>query len=339
VRLRVIGSIAAGHAPGGALAQGEAARIFTGAALPPGADAVVIQEDTAAEGVNVQVRASVHAGRHVRAAGTDFNKGDTLLKAGRLLTARDIGIAAAMNVPWVRVVRRPRIAILATGDEVVMPGDAIGPTQIVSSNSLSLSAFVIACGASPVHLGIAPDDIDVLRTMAQGAAGADLLVTSGGASVGEHDLVQKALGQAGMTLDFWKIAMRPGKPVIFGHIGATPVLGLPGNPVSALVCSTLFLRPAIERMLGSAVSETPIATALLGRDLPENDSREDYLRAEISYDDAGRRVATPFPKQDSSMLSLMARADCLIVRPVRSPAIKAGSTVPIVVLAGGSLSI
>jgi molybdopterin molybdotransferase len=339
VRLRVVGSIAAGHAYDGAVKNGEAARIFTGAALPSGADAVVIQEDTTAEGDHVQVRASVHAGRHVRAAGTDFNKGDRLLKAGRMLTARDIGIAAAMNTPWLRVARRPRVAILATGDEVVMPGDAIGPTQIVSSNSLSLSAFVTACGGAPIHLGIAPDNLDMLRTMAQGAAGADLLVTSGGASVGEHDLVQKALGQAGMELDFWKIAMRPGKPVIFGRIGSTPVLGLPGNPVSALVCSTLFLRPAIEAMLGRTAAVAPMSTALLGLDLPENDSREDYLRAEISYDDAGRCVATPFPKQDSSMLSLMARADCLIVRPIGAPPIKAGNPVPIVALTGGCLSI
>jgi molybdopterin molybdotransferase len=339
VRLRVVGSIAAGHVYDGGVKTGEAARIFTGAALPAGADAVVIQEDTTADGDHVQVRESVRAGRHVRAAGTDFSKGDVLLNAGRLLTARDIGIAAAMNLPWLRVARRPRIAILATGDEVVMPGDAIGPAQIVSSNSLSLSAFVTACGASPVHLGIAPDDVDVLRTMANGAAGADLLVTSGGASVGEHDLVQKALGQAGMELDFWKIAMRPGKPVIFGRIGTTPVLGLPGNPVSALVCATLFLRAAIEAMLGRTAVEAPLPTAMLGSDLPENDSREDYLRAEISYDAAGRRVATPFPKQDSSMLSLMARADCLIVRPIRAPAMKTGDIVPIVALTGGCLSI
>ncbi|HEY7687995.1 MAG TPA: molybdopterin molybdotransferase MoeA, partial [Dongiaceae bacterium] len=301
--------------------------------------AVVIQEDTAADGDHVEIRSSSHAGRHVRAAGTDFSRGDVLLTKGRLLTARDIGIAAAMNSPWLRVTRRPRVAIIATGDEVVMPGDAIGPTQIVSSNSLSLSAFVAACGAEPVHLGIAADDLGTLRAMAQGAAGADLLVTSGGASVGEHDLVQQAFGEAGMKLDFWKIAMRPGKPVIFGRIGATPVLGLPGNPVSALVCSTLFLRPAIDAMLGRLTAEAPTPTAILGRDLPENDSREDYLRAQTSFDDKGRLVATPFPKQDSSMLSLMAKADCLIVRPIRAPAIAAGSMVPIVELTGGCISI
>jgi molybdopterin molybdotransferase len=339
VQLRVTGYAQAGHAIAGKLQAGEAARIFTGAALPPGADAVVIQEDTTASGDQVEVRESAHVGRHVRAAGTDFNKGDILLKKGRRLTARDIGIAAAMNAPWLRVTRRPRIAILATGDEVVMPGEPIGPTQIVSSNSLSLSAFVTACGGEPVHLGIAPDNLDVLQRMAAAAAGADLLVTSGGASVGEHDLVQKALGAAGMELDFWKIAMRPGKPVLFGRVGATPVLGLPGNPVSALVGSTLFLRPAIDKMLGLAASAAPGATAILGRDLPENDSREDYLRAEVSYDSTGRLVATAFPKQDSSMLSLMARADCLIVRPIRAPAIKAGAAVPVLLLTGGALSI
>lgn len=339
VRLRVVGYAPAGHAHAGTVQAGEAVRIFTGAALPPGADAVVIQEDATADGDHVQVRESVHSGRHVRTAGTDFKRGDVLLKKGRLLTARDIGIAAAMNAPWLRVTRRPRVAILATGDEVVMPGDAIGPNQIVSSNSVSLSAFVTACGGSPIHLGIAPDNIDVLRTMAQAAAGADLLVTSGGASVGEHDLVQRALGDIGMQLDFWKIAMRPGKPVIFGRIDKTPVLGLPGNPVSALVCSTLFLLPAIDAMLGRTGSPSPMPTAILGGDLPGNDSREDYLRAETSFDGAGRLVATPFPKQDSSMLSLMARADCLIVRPVHAPAIKAGSSVPIVALIGGCLSI
>jgi molybdopterin molybdotransferase len=339
VQLRVSGYAQAGHAIAGSLQAGRAARIFTGAALPPGADAVVIQEDTTVSGDLVEVRESVTVGRHVRAAGTDFSKGDILLRKGRRLTARDIGIAAAMNAPWLRVTRRPRIAVLATGDEVVMPGEPIGPTQIVSSNSLSLSAFVTACGAEPIHLGIAPDDLGVLQRMAAAAAGADLLVTSGGASVGEHDLVQKALGAAGMQLDFWKIAMRPGKPLLFGRLGATPVLGLPGNPVSAMVGSTLFLRPAIDRMLGLTVSAAPGATAILGRDLPENDSREDYLRSEASYDSAGRLVATPYPKQDSSMLSLMARADCLIIRPIRAPAIKAGATVPIVLLTGGALSI
>jgi molybdopterin molybdotransferase len=338
-RLRVVGYVAAGRAHGGSLKPGEAVRIFTGAPLPPGADAIVIQEDTTAEGDRVLVREGAPAGRHVRPAGLDFKQGDVLLKKARLLTARDIGIAAAMNHPWLKVVRRPRIAILATGDEVVMPGDPVGPNQIVGSNGLSLSAFAIACGAVPIQLGIAPDDADALRAMAEAAQGADLLVTTGGASVGEHDLVQKVLGEAGMTVDFWKIAMRPGKPLMFGRLDATPVLGLPGNPVSSLVCATLFVRPVIDAMLGRAPRDEPRATALLGRDLPENDNREDYLRSELSHDREGRLVATPFAKQDSSMLALMAQADCLVIRPIRAPAIAAGAIVEILPLTGGVLSI
>jgi molybdopterin molybdotransferase len=220
-----------------------------------------------------------------------------------------------------------------------MPGDPIGRHQIVSSNGLSLAAFVTACGGDPIHLGIAPDDRDALRRMAEAAVGADLLVTSGGASVGDHDLVQAVLGEAGMQVDFWKIAMRPGKPLMFGRIGATAVLGVPGNPVSSLVCATMFLRPAIDAMLAREIEVEPQPTALLGRDLPANDSREDYLRARLSYDAQGRRVATPFDRQDSSMLSLLSKADCLVVRPPRAPAISAGSVVDIVPLTGGCLSI
>ena len=339
VRLRVVGQAPAGGSYDGAVVAGEAVRIFTGGPLPAGTDTVVIQEDTSAEGDHVVVREGAQRGTYVRAAGLDFKAGDVLLRAGRLLTSRDIGIAAAMNVPWLAVARRPRIAVLATGDEVVMPGDAVGRHQIVSSNGLSLAAFVTACGGEPIHLGIAPDDRDALRRMAEAAVGADLLVTSGGASVGDHDLVQAVLGEAGMTVDFWKIAMRPGKPLMFGRIGATPVLGVPGNPVSTLVCATMFLRPAIDVMLGREAKAEPQPTALLGRDLPVNDSREDYLRARLSYDAQGRRVATPFDRQDSSMLSLMSAADCLVIRPPRAPAIAAGSTVEIVLLAGGCLSI
>jgi molybdopterin molybdotransferase len=338
-RLRVVGQAPAGGSHDGAVGAGEAVRIFTGGPLPAGTDTIVIQEDTTAEGDQVVVREGAPRGTYVRPAGLDFKAGDVLLRKGRLLTSRDVGIAAAMNVPWLSVTRRPRIAVLATGDEVVMPGDAIGRHQIVSSNGLSLAAFVAACGGEPIHLGIAPDDRDSLRRMAEAAVGADLLVTSGGASVGDHDLVQAVLGEAGMTVDFWRIAMRPGKPLMFGRIGATPVLGVPGNPVSTLVCATMFLRPAIDVMLGRALDEEPQPTALLGRDLPANDSREDYLRARLSYDAQGRRVATPFDRQDSSMLSLMAAADCLVIRPPRAPAIAAGTVVDIVPLSGGCLSI
>jgi molybdopterin molybdotransferase len=338
-RLRVVGQAPASGSYDGTVGAGEAVRIFTGGPLPRGTDTIVIQEDTTVEGEHVVVHEGAARGTYVRPAGLDFRAGDVLLSKGRLLTARDIGIAAAMNVPWLAVARRPRIAVLATGDEVVMPGDAIGPHQIVSSNGLSLAAFVTACGGAPIHLGIAPDDRDALRRMAEAAVGADLLVTSGGASVGDHDLVQAVLGEAGMKVDFWKIAMRPGKPLMFGRIGATPVLGVPGNPVSTLVCATIFLRPAIDVMLGHEATSEPQPTALLGRDLPANDSREDYLRARLSYDAQGRRVATPFDRQDSSMLSLMSAADCLVVRAPRAPAISAGSAVDIVLLSGGYLSI
>jgi len=338
-RLRIVGYAPAGAADPGRVGAGEAVRIFTGGPLPAGADAIVIQEDTAAEGDHVVVNEAAPAGHYVRPAGLDFAAGDIGLAAGRLLTARDIGLAAAMNVPWLRVRRRPRVAILATGDELAMPGEPVGPNRIVSSNGPALAAFVAACGGTPSLLGIAADDRAALQRMAAEAAGADLLITSGGASVGDHDLIQQALGERGLELDFWQIAMRPGKPLIFGRIGPTPLLGLPGNPVSSLVCATIFLRPALDVMLGRAEPERPPATARLGADLEANDSRQDYLRARLTYDDAGRAIATPFTRQDSSMLSHLAHADCLIVRPPRAAAAAIGATVEIVLLAGGALSI
>lgn len=339
-RLTVIGVSAAGAGFAGTLGAGEAVRIFTGAPIPEGADAVVIQENTRPEGDRVAVvDGTSWAGRFIRPAGLDFKTGDVGLPAGRRLTARDIGLAAAMNWPWLKVHRRPRIAILATGDEVVMPGDPLGPSQIVSSNSLSLGAFVTACGGEPVQLGIAPDEREALGRMAGGAIGMDLLLTTGGASVGDHDLVQEVLGQQGFELDFWKIAMRPGKPLIFGRIGATPVLGLPGNPVSGLVCSTVFLRPALAVMLGLDTPGDGPEQATLARDLPENDERQDYLRARLSREADGRLLARPFDRQDSSMMANMAHADCLVVRPPHAPAAKAGDSVEIIRLAGGVLGI
>jgi molybdopterin molybdotransferase len=331
--LRQIGSIPAGAVFNGTVGPGQCVRIFTGAPLPAGADAIVIQEDTAAAGETITIREGVTAGRYVRAAGLDFKQGEVGLTAGRVLNARDIGFAAAMNHPWLKVRRKPRIAILASGDEVVLPGDPVGPSQIVSSNGPALAAFVTACGGEPISLGIARDSTAALQQAAEGARGADLLVTTGGASVGDHDLVRSALGERGLVLDFWQIAMRPGKPLIFGRIGETPLLGMPGNPVSSLVCSLVFLKPALERMLGLASDDKPTAVRL-GRDLPANDRREDYLRATLTTDATGQPVATPFDKQDSSMLSLMARADCLVIRKPNAPPAKAGETVEIVTLRG-----
>src|SRR3954470_21256684 len=255
VILRIVAEIPAGAGFGGRLGAGEAARIFTGAPLPDGADAIVIQEDTERSGDRVEIREGAPSGRYVRPAGLDFAEGDVLLKAPRRLTPRDVGLAAAMNRPWLFVHRRPRVAILSTGDEIVMPGDPIGPHQIVSSNSLSLSAFVAACGGIPVSVGNAPDDPAALPQVAAATRGVDLLVTTGGASVGEHDLVRDVLGADGLELDFWQIAMRPGKPLMVGRYRGTPMVGLPGNPVSTLVCALLFLRPALDRLSGAASQE------------------------------------------------------------------------------------
>jgi molybdopterin molybdotransferase len=226
--------------------------------------------------------------------------------------------------------RRPRVAILPTGDEVALPGDPVGPNQIVSSNGTALAALVTAAGGVPVQLGIGRDDSASLQRLAASAVGADLLVTIGGASVGEHDLVQQALGQAGLDVDFWKIAMRPGKPLMFGRLGATPVLGLPGNPVSALICSLLFLVPALERLQGLPGLGPATEPAVAGADLPANDRRQDYLRARLDRDEAGQWRATPFRKQDSSMMSALAGADALILRPPHTPAAPAGTPIPII---------
>ncbi len=331
-RLAIAGYAQAGGEIAARIGAGQAARIFTGAPLPAGADAIVIQEDTEAAGEEVLVKESAKPGNYVRPAGLDFRQGDLGIPAGKRLNPRDIGLAASMNHAWLRVRRRPRVAVLPTGDEIVMPGDPRRPQQIVSSNGLALAAFIAGAGGEPIDLGIAPDNREALQRLAAGAAGADLLVTTGGDSVGDHDLVRAALGEKGMAVDFWKIAMRPGKPVMFGRIGSVPVLGLPGNPVSSLVCAAIFLRPVLRLMLGRPLPEDETVAALAGRELAENDSRQDYLRSRLSRDSAGRLVATPFDKQDSSMLFLLQQADCLVVRPPRAAALPAGAQVPILIL-------
>ena len=328
--LIVVGEAPAGGAYGTALGRGEAVRIFTGGPLPEGADAVVIQEDTVRDGDRVIVRESVAPGRFVRRKGLDFRAGDIGCAAGTRLGARQIGLIAAMNVPWVMVTRRPRIAILGTGDEIVNPGDPLGPNQIISSNSLALAAIVREAGAEALNLGIATDNEASLRRMIAGARQADLLVVSGGMSVGDHDLVRHVLGDDGLALDFWKIAMRPGKPLTFGRLGDTPMLGLPGNPVSTLVCGHLFLRPAIGRMLGLRDDGDGEDRAVLGIDLKANDEREDYLRARLERGEDGGWVATPFAAQDSSMLATLAQAGALVVREPHAPAARAGETCRIV---------
>ena len=336
-RLKVVGSAPAGGAYGKTMNPGEAVRIFTGAPLPEGSDAIVIQEDTDRDGDIVIVKESSGVGLHVRPAGLDFREGDVKIKAGRRLTARDIGLAAAMNRPWLLAYRKPRVAILPTGDEVVLPGDPVGPNQIVSSNGFALAALVTACGGVPVSLPIAPDDAESLQRIASAATGVDLLVTTGGASVGEHDLIRGALGQTGLVLDFWKIAMRPGKPLMVGRYRETPMIGLPGNPVSSMVCALLFLKPAIEKMSGLGSSASARSTAKLAAPLKENDRREDYLRAALTRLPDGTLEARPFAKQDSSMVSLLAESECLVIRKPHAPPAKAGDIVEIMPFAAEPL--
>jgi molybdopterin molybdotransferase len=339
-KLRVVATVAAGIAPALTLKPGEAARIFTGAILPDGSDTIVIQENCDRDGDHVTVReGSTTLGQHVRAGGNDFRLGEVGLEAGRLLSARDIALAAAMNWPSLTVTRRPRVALLSTGDELQHPGEPLGPAQIIASNGIGLAAFVTACGGEPINLGIARDNMADLHRALDGARGADVLVTTGGASVGELDLIQQALKDKGATLDFWKIAMRPGKPVMFGTLGTLPVLGLPGNPVSAIVTATLFLRPVIQHLLGQKGIDTQPVFARLGMALKANDQRQDYLRATLTRGADGSVVASPFPKQDSAMLSLIAKADALIIRPPHAPAAKEGDVTEILPLRDGCLGI
>ncbi|QCO16426.1 molybdopterin molybdenumtransferase MoeA [Azospirillum brasilense] len=336
VTLRRIGESAAGHAFAGSLGAGEAVRIFTGAPLPAGADAVVMQEDCEDAGDRVRVGRAVPAGRFIRPAGLDFTAGEELLPKGRLLTARDVALAAAANLPWLRVHRRPRVAVLATGDEIALPGDPLGPSQIVSSNALGLCALVTSQGGLAHNLGVARDDPEHLAAMAAGAAGCDVLVTTGGASQGEHDHVRDVLG--GLSLDFYRVAMKPGKPLIFGTANGVPLLGLPGNPVSTGVAAVLFLVPVLRRLQGLPAENATLA-ARLGAPLKANDDRTDFLRATLSTGADGEPVATPFPRQDSAMMSRLARADALIVREPQATAAAVGDRVTVIPLSGGVLSL
>ncbi|MGB8276163.1 MAG: gephyrin-like molybdotransferase Glp [Alphaproteobacteria bacterium] len=330
--LEVVGEAPAGRAFAGRVGNGQAVRIFTGGPVPDGADCIVIQENTEVQGARVTVNEGAEKGRFIRPAGLDFKQGDVGIKAGKRLGPRDIGLAAAMNVPVLRVRRRPVVAILSTGDELVGVGETVGPNRIIGSNGPALAAFVAANGGVPLELGIAADTPQSLQDAARRAEGADLLVSTGGVSVGARDLVQGALQEIGLEVDFWQVAMRPGKPLLFGLLGRLPILGFPGNPVSALVCAVVYLRPALDAMLGR-VRDDRRGTALLGVDLPANDHRQDYLRSRLSVDANGNRVATPFSRQDSAMLAFLADADCLVVRPPKAPPAKAGAKVSIIVLA------
>jgi len=332
--LEVIGEAPAGHGFDGNVGAGQTVRIFTGAPVPAGADTILIQENASRDGDRISVLEPPAKGAFVRPAGLDFRQDEILLAPPLRLAYRHLALAAAMNHPDMPVVRRPKVAILATGDELVRPGVEPGPDQIIASNHAGIAAMVEDCGGAPLDLGIARDDPIELANHVRRAItdNADILVTLGGASVGDHDLVQGVLGQEGMDLAFWRIAMRPGKPLMAGRLGKTRVLGLPGNPVSSLVCGLLFLKPLIRKMLGEETEATSSRQAILGADLEENDRRQDYVRATLEEDAGGRLIATPYQKQDSSMLALLARSGALIIRPPHAPAQKAGSTVQILVL-------
>jgi len=294
--------------------------------MPNGSDTVVIQELTTREGDTVTIQKPTAKGRNVRAQGIDFSQGQTLLRKGRRLTDRDLMLAAAMNYPALRVLRRPKVAVLGTGDELVAPGAKLSPGEIVYSNGFALLALARGEGAAINDLGIAQDRVEDIAAAVRRARdwGADILVTSGGASVGEHDLVQRALTGEGLALSFWRVALRPGRPMMHGRLGAMQVLGVPGNPVSAYVCAFLFLVPLIRRLMGREdVEHIPVA-ARLGGALPANDERADYLRATLSGGPDGP-IATPLPAQDSSLMAPLATADCLLIREPRAPAAPAGS--------------
>jgi molybdopterin molybdotransferase len=327
VRLKVTGEIAAGRPFDHVVGPGEAVRIFTGGVIPEGADAVIIQEDTIVEGDRITVTEAAVAGRHIRRAGVDFREGDVLLTAGTELSDRDLSLAASMNYPLLPVHRRPKVALLATGDELVMPGETPGPGQIVYSNGYALRALARAEGAEVVDLGIAADTLEATTSGIRRArdTGADILITTGGASVGDHDLVKKALDAESVAMAFWRIAMRPGKPLMHGRLGAMRVIGLPGNPVSSYVCAFLFLVPLIRKLCGRLNVHHTTESALLGHGIAANDQREDYLRARLSTREDGVLIATPVNQQDSSLLGNLAAAQALLIRPPFAPAANAGA--------------
>lgn len=330
--LKVVGESAAGHGFHGTFEDGETVRIFTGAPVPSSADTILIQENTEKlEDDLVKVTSPAQANRHIRLAGVDFSKDDVLLKQFREMDYSAITLAASMNYAEVEVFQKPLISVLATGDELVSPGEEPGLDQIIASNAYGVMAMCESAGADILDLGIAQDKLDVIKASVQNALDneTDILVTIGGASVGDHDLVQQALTEMGMELNFWKIAMRPGKPLMYGTLGKMRVMGLPGNPASSLVTASLFLAPLVRKLARREIA-TPQTTAKLTVDLPENDHRQEYMRAHIETDENGDKTVTPFTRQDSSLVRVFADANGLLIRPPNAKAALKGDICDII---------
>ncbi|MFT8585037.1 gephyrin-like molybdotransferase Glp [Acetobacter papayae] len=331
--LHVIAEAPAGHPTAHVIQPGECVRLFTGSQIPAGADTVIIQENTQREGDRITLTHASAAGRFIRMQGQDFAQGTCLLQAGTRLGPKEIGLAAASGHAWLTVTRKPRVSVLSTGDEIALPGDPVREDGIFNSALFMVTACLQQAGAEVLMLPSARDTTRSLTEAFAQARQSDMLVTIGGASVGAYDLVRQSLTDIGLTLDFWKIAMRPGKPLLSGHIGSTPIIGLPGNPVAALVCSTVFVAPAIQRMMGMAVADTlPTEPAILGVDVGPNDQRQDFLRATLSNAPApdSLPVVTPFASQDSAQLHILAQSQALIIRAPHAPAAAAGSPCQIV---------
>lgn len=324
-----VGISSAGHIYDKPLLSGQLVRIFTGAVIPEGCDTIILQEDTkiAQDGIEINERPKL--GQYIRASGLDFSAGEKIISKSKKLSARECALIALAGYCEVKVIKQPKIGVLSSGDELVPPGKRPRKGQLVNSNNLLICGLIRACGGIAIDLGILPDKSGALIEHLDKCPDLDLIITTGGASVGDHDYIAKDINNSAKSeLYFWKIAMRPGKPLFFGHYKSIPFLGLPGNPVSAGVCSVLFLEPIIKKFLG--LDPTLVfSSALTTKSLPENDRREEYLRAKLSINNEGNKQVTPLSKQDSSMLATFVSADCLIQRPVQSPSIGAGGTVPI----------
>ena len=320
-QFKVIGESAAGHGFEGTLKPGQAVRIFTGAPMPEGASHVVIQEDTQRTGDLVTIVAPQEGGNNVREQGTDFRIGDSLA-APRRLTPENVALLAAMNISRVHVHKRPTVALISTGDELVMPGESPGPDQIIASNTFGLHALLRNLGAEPRLLPIARDNRESLETAFALARGSDLVVTIGGASVGDHDIVGDVAEALGMSRAFYKIAMRPGKPLMAGRMGSAIMVGLPGNPVSAMVCGHVFLAPVIRAMQGLGAEANPEHTARLAAPLAANGPRQHYQRAHVENGEI--RV---FDRQDSALLSVLSQANALAIPPPNAAAQPAGASI------------